>query len=90
MPLAPREQLNQPIPRKRRGSIMSPVLQQPPLAESTPMSRVRLIACSTLQIVLQSLREGLQAYRRYEELRAKGVPHDTAIRQALGLAQVEP
>ena len=45
---------------------------------------------STLQIVIQSLREGLDAHRRYEELRSKGIPHDAAIRQALGLPRVEP
>jgi hypothetical protein len=31
-----------------------------------------------------ALREGLAASRQYEQLRSRGVPHDTAIRSALG------
>jgi hypothetical protein len=31
-----------------------------------------------------SLREGLAACRQYEHLRSSGIPHDTAIREALG------
>jgi hypothetical protein len=33
----------------------------------------------------ESLREGLAACREYEELRSRGMPHDTAIRASLGL-----
>ena len=33
----------------------------------------------------EALREGLAAYREYEELRSRGMPHDTALRAALGL-----
>ena len=32
-----------------------------------------------------ALREGLAASREYEELRSRGLPHDTALRAALGL-----
>jgi hypothetical protein len=33
----------------------------------------------------EALREGLAAYREYEELRSRGMPHDSALRAALGL-----
>jgi hypothetical protein len=33
----------------------------------------------------EALREGLAAHREYEELRSRGMPHDTALRTALGL-----
>jgi hypothetical protein len=33
----------------------------------------------------EALREGLAAHREYEELRSRGMPHDTALRAALGL-----
>jgi hypothetical protein len=32
-----------------------------------------------------ALREGLAASRQYEHLRSRGISHDTAIREALGL-----
>jgi hypothetical protein len=32
-----------------------------------------------------ALREGLAACREYEELRSRGMPHDSALRAALGL-----
>ena len=32
----------------------------------------------------EALREGLAACREYEELRSRGMPHDAAIRKALG------
>ena len=36
-------------------------------------------------MILDALREGLAAHRRYEHLRSRGVPHDTALRKALGM-----
>ena len=45
---------------------------------------------TTLPIVFQSLQEAFAAHRRYEELTSKGIPHDTAIRQALGIPRVPP
>jgi hypothetical protein len=36
--------------------------------------------------ILDALREGLAAHRRYEHLRSKGVHHDPAIRQAFGIS----
>jgi hypothetical protein len=40
---------------------------------------------TTLRMVFQSLREACAAHRRYEELRSKGIPHATAISQALDI-----
>jgi hypothetical protein len=34
----------------------------------------------------QALRESLLAYRRYERLTYRGVPHDTALRTAMAVA----
>jgi hypothetical protein len=33
----------------------------------------------------EALRDGLAACREYEQLRSRGMPHDTAIRASLGL-----
>jgi len=56
---------------------------QPGASSSWPLG-------TTQRIVFQSLREAFLAHRRYEELRSKGIPHDTAIRQALGIPRVRP
>jgi hypothetical protein len=50
---------------------------QPDAASSRP-------ATTPLGMFWDSLREGLAACRQYEHLRSSGVPHDTAIREALG------
>jgi hypothetical protein len=39
---------------------------------------------TVLRAAYDALREGLAASRQYEQLRSRGVPHDTAIRSALG------
>jgi hypothetical protein len=56
---------------------------QPSASSSRPVAAM-------LRVVFQSLWEALAAHRRYEELRSRGIPHDTAIRQALGIPQVPP
>jgi hypothetical protein len=33
----------------------------------------------------EACRDGLAAHRCYEHLRSKGVPHETALREALGV-----
>jgi hypothetical protein len=43
-------------------------------------------AMHMLRTILGALREGLAAHRRYEHLRSKGVHHNLAIRQALGIS----
>jgi hypothetical protein len=40
---------------------------------------------AALRTMCDALREGLAAYRQYEHLRSRGIPHKTAIRQALGV-----
>jgi hypothetical protein len=40
---------------------------------------------STLRSMQEAWREGLFAHRRYEHLKATGVPHDPALREALGI-----
>lgn len=50
---------------------------QPTAAASWPTVTALRAACD-------SLREGLAASRQYEQLRSRGVAHDTAIRSALG------
>ena len=40
---------------------------------------------TVLQTMWDAWREGLAAHERYEHLRSRGVPHDTAIRAALGI-----
>jgi hypothetical protein len=34
----------------------------------------------------EALQEGLAAHRHYEELRSRGIAHDSALREALALA----
>ena len=38
---------------------------------------------TTLRTIWDALREGIVAHRQYEHLMSKGIPHETAIRQAL-------
>ena len=42
-----------------------------------------------LRTIWDALREGIAACRQYEHLRSKRIPHDTAIRQALGISHPE-
>lgn len=44
-------------------------------------------AVTALRMIYDALREGLAASRQYEHLRSKGVPHDTALREALGIGR---
>jgi len=39
----------------------------------------------TLRAILDGWRDGLAAHRQYEQLRSRGIPHDTAVREALGI-----
>ena len=54
----------------RRGRIAPPALQ--------PLTALRLFC--------EALGESLAAHRHYEELRSKGIAHDSALRHALALA----
>jgi hypothetical protein len=52
---------------------------QPTDRWSWPTARV-------LRIIGGALRDAFAAHRRYEHLRWRGFPHDTALRQALGIS----
>jgi hypothetical protein len=41
----------------------------------------------TLQALWAALREGFAAHRQYHCFRRRGIPHDPALRQALGVSQ---
>lgn len=43
-------------------------------------------ALLVLRMMGEALRDGLAAHRHYEELRSRGVAHDSALRQALAIA----
>ena len=43
---------------------------------------------TTLRAIADAWCEGLAACRQYEELRSSGVPHDRAVREALGLSLI--
>jgi hypothetical protein len=45
---------------------------------------------TTLRSFIDALREGFVAWREYERLRARGITHDLAIRQALGIGLYPP
>jgi hypothetical protein len=40
---------------------------------------------AALRSIFATFGEGLAAHREYEALRSRGMPHDTALRAALGL-----
>lgn len=40
---------------------------------------------TTLRSIGDAWREGLAAHRQYEALRSRGIPHDTALIEALGI-----
>ncbi len=44
----------------------------------------------TLRMICDALREGLAASRRYEDLRSRGIAHDQAVREALGIGLSPP
>ena len=41
---------------------------------------------TVLRMACEALREGLAAHRHYEELRSKGLAHESALRHAFALA----
>ena len=56
--------------------------------ESPPIGMVwslRLLAAG-LRCIRDGLWEGFAAYREYDHLTAKGIPHDTALRRAFCLS----
>jgi hypothetical protein len=63
--------------RREMGSAARPARQgtAPPIA-------------TTLRAIADAWCEGLAACRQYEELRSSGVPHDLAVKEALGLGLI--
>jgi hypothetical protein len=53
---------------------------------STPPTAARPITM-TLRTICEAWRESLAAHRQYEKLRARSIPHETAIREALGFGR---
>ena len=71
-------------PHAAHHATSPPGLFVPPTAASAwPM-------LAALAMMGESLREGLAACREYEELRSRGMPHDTALRAARGLGPSPP
>ena len=58
----------------------------PPLHGAHYRSPQALPAVTILRMLFEALRESLTAHRQYEELRSRGIAHDSALRQALALA----
>jgi hypothetical protein len=53
---------------------------------SRPTAAAPMVA--TLRAMGGALREGLAAARQYEQLRSSGVPHERAVREALGIGLI--
>jgi hypothetical protein len=52
-----------------------------------PMAAARQIA-TTLRSIRGVLHESLASCRQYELLRSSGIPHDKAVREALGIGPI--
>ena len=67
----------------------TPALAQGPqsiaLPSGSPFAAAWWPSFATLHGAFSALYEGFAAYRDYERLRARGIPHDAAIRQSLGV-----
>ena len=57
---------------------------------AAPAAGLRWPLVTLLRTFCGALREALAASRQYEQLRTRGVPHDKAIREALGLGLSAP
>ena len=53
---------------------------------SPPIKMVWSPWLAGLRSIRYGLREGFAAYRQYDHLTAKGIPHDTALRRAFCLS----
>ena len=73
-----------------RSSRYAPELDQPPATRlrgppSQPIAAVRRPILTAFWAFFDALRESLAAHREYEHLRSRGMPHDKALREALGI-----
>ena len=55
-----------------------------------PLAGWSWLSSTTLRAFIDALREGFAAWREYEQLRRRGIAHDLAIRQALGIGLTPP
>jgi len=53
-----------------------------------PTAALSWSAATALRTTWDVLRDGLAAYRQYERLRSSGIPHETALRAALGISEI--
>ena len=56
------------------------------IAHATLATRPARSIANVLRLVCEALIEAPAAHRTYEHLKSHGVPHDAALRQALGVA----
>jgi hypothetical protein len=61
-----------------------------PARRSTPPAAAAWPIAATLRAIGEAWREGLAAHRAYELLRSRGMAHDPALREALGIGRVPP
>jgi hypothetical protein len=54
-----------------------------PIPSAFPSAFSTRAVATAVRTFWDALREGLSAYRRYEQLRSHRIPHDTALRTAL-------
>ena len=57
-----------------------------PRGRSAPPTADRPIT-TTLRALCEAWRESLAAHRQYEKLRSRGMPHETALGEALGFGR---
>jgi hypothetical protein len=53
--------------------------------DHSPMTASPWPILAVLRAMWDAFRDGLAAYRQYECLRSKRIPHDTALREAIGI-----
>jgi hypothetical protein len=58
------------------------------LAGRTALPAAAWSIAATLRAIGEAWREGLAAHREYERLRSRGMAHDTALRESLGISRV--
>ena len=66
-----------PADESRRAIALAGRCRQPPAASFSPFTALRMMCAAW--------RESLAASRQYEQLRSRGMPHDAALREALGM-----
>lgn len=57
-----------------------------PRGRSAPPTAARPLT-TTLRTLCEAWRESLAAHRQYEKLRSRGMPHETALGEALGFGR---